>query len=451
MFQSFRSEAVTSSQARHWAFFVLLICFAATFIRFPGEWDNDTLNQHAQILSGQYLDWHPPVFAAFWGGLNAIWNSLTGMLYNGSALIYLAHSIMLWGGLALLLRAARPFFLSFVGEKQVKLVAVLAFLLFFGLFEMVPMTRFIFKDTAMMAAYILSLGLMLNLPKRAAWRLLAVLFCILLLFYGTAVRHNSLFALLPLLLLLLLKALPGVRRLALFPACLAIWGGILIGIHFVNYEVLQAKKEYSMQEIFYLDFWKLNYATKTYDLPPLPAGQSWEPLSKDIFFRFYDDKRVYVNSSFKYIREYYGGEDSIRLRYDFSQEAGSFERLRAAWLDKIKKHPGAYFKIHKKIFMELMRSFSFMGLSGAWYMAAGLLIVISGAALLLRKKMTGKDPTPYLVTLSGLFYVLPYLGAIPAIERRYLFWFFFGCFFGICWLAAQLFVKRRGSCAARAG
>lgn len=441
MFERFTRNTVNANQAQYWPRYVVLFCFLMTFIRFPGEWDNDTVSQHAQMLAGQYFDWHPPVFAAFWGLLNSIWNGLTGMGYTGSAIIYLAHSTMLWGGLFLLVVAAKPFFASFIGKEHWKFLALLAGMAFFGLFEMVPMTRFIFKDTAMMAAYILSLGVMLNMPAHKFRRLLAALFCIILLFYGTGVRHNSIFALIPMLWLLVIKTGPGLRVRWLIPSVVMLWAGILLGVNGVNYGILKAKKEYSLQEIVYVDFWRLNYKTKSFDLPPLPEGQSWAPLERDIFFRFYNDKSVYINSSFKYIREYYGGEDSIRLRYDFGRDPGAFGRLTTAWVDKVKNNLGVYLDIHKKIFMELLRSFSFMGLNGAWYLAAGLLIVLLGAARLFRGR--SGDPTPYLVTLSGLFYIMPYLAAVPAIERRYLFWFYFSGFFGICWLAAQIYLKRR--------
>lgn len=437
------SSPVTQAQAAQWPYFILLLCFGACFIRFPGEWDNDTIGQHAQMLSGLYMDWHPPVFAAFWRLLNWLWNGISGMDYMGSGVIYIVHAIALWSGLALLTRAARCFFDSFIGQPRLNFVLLLSFVLFGGLFEMVPMTRFIFKDTAMMAAYILTLGIAMNMPKNIKWRITTVFFCILLLFYGTAVRHNAIFALIPLIFLVLLKAWPQKNKLFIASLGLAIWGGTLWGINFANYSVLNAKREYSLQEIIFVDFWRMNYMSKTFDLPPLPEGNTWSPLSEDIFFRFYNEKGLYINQGFRFIRQYYGSEDSIQVRYDYSKDPAAFEHLKSAWLDKIKRQFKYYVKMHKVIFTKLLREYSFMGFTGAWFWATSLLILFSAGILFIRKKWNKREAAPYLIALSAILYVSPYMVAIPDIQRRYLFWFFFGGFLSIIWLIGDFILKKR--------
>lgn len=440
---TFATGTATARQAARWPYIVVALCFAACFIRFPGEWDSDTVAQQTQMLSGEYRDWHPPVFAAFWRLLNTLWNSATGMAITGSGVLYVTHALMLWGGLALLVRASQGFFQRFSGDAVWKLAACTAFLLFFGLFEMVPMTRFVFKDTAMAAAYTLALGLMLNMPAQARLRAAVVAACLLLLFYGTAVRHNAIFSMLPLLVLLGIKALPRLRLPALAVLCLVLWGGIVYSIGVVNYTVLKAYKEYSLQELIYLDFWKLNYKTKTFDVPPLPEGQSWSPLTEDVFFRFYDDKQLYIVQAFRFINRYYDEQTPVHLRYDFSASPEAFVELRNAWVDKILKHPGAYISMHKKIFVELLREYSFMGFPGATIFAAGVLVVLAGGVALFRRKGRPMDPTPCLVTMSGLLYVLPYTLLLPTLQRRYLFWFFAACAFGIAQLAATAWMQRR--------
>jgi hypothetical protein len=441
---SLKEGTADARQAGRWPFYALLICLAALAIRFPGEWDSDTVDQHAQMLSGVYRDWHPPVFAAFWRLVNSVWNGFTGMRVTGSGVLYVVHAAMLWGGLALMLKAARPFLRSFVGLPRWKLALFSGAILFFGLFEMVSMTRFIFKDTAMMAGYIAALGLMLNFPKSVPGKVLVCPLCLLLLFYGTAVRHNALFALMPMLALLLLRLRPGLSPRLLAAGLLAIWAAMLFGINQVNYGVLKAEKQYPLQEIIFTDFWKLNYKTGTFDLPPLPAGRSWDPLTGDVFFRFYDKTPVYVQRSFAFINEYYAGQGAPALRYDFSEDPRAFDELRSAWVDKIIRQFGVYLGIHKKIFVDLLREYSFMGLTGALYFAAGLLLVAAGFITLIRKKSS--EPAPYLVALSGLFYVLPYAAGIPDIQRRYLFWFFFAVAFGLSWVLASLLRGRRQPC-----
>jgi hypothetical protein len=441
MFDLFKSKLVTARQARLWPYCAVFVCFAAVFLRFPGEWDSDTVNQNSQMMFDNYRDWHPPLFAAFWSLLNTGWNAVTGMDYTGSGVLYVAHAVMLWAGLALLIRAGSSFFLKFVEKEQWKLLAVLAALLFFGLFEMVPMTRFAFKDTAMMASYILALGIMLNMPRGGFSRWAAGLGCLLLLFYGTGVRHNAIFALLPLLALLVHTLRPAMRLRLLVPLVFLIWAGVLAGINLLTYDVLKAKKEYSLQEIIFTDYWKINYATDTYDPPPVPGGKPWGALSADVFFKFYNKKSIYIGSSFQFVHAYYGSEEAVPLRYDFSANPEDFKLLQKAWLSKVKNNLSVYISFHKEIFVTLLRQYSFMGLSGAVFFVFGILISIAGAVRLLKRASV--NPAPYLIAFSGLLYVLPYIVAVLAIQRRYLFWFFFATFLSVVWLAILFASKYR--------
>lgn len=446
MLERFRSGATTYRQTRLWPFYIIFICFAATLACFPGVGDSDTWDQQGQMLARAYNDWHPPVFAALWGVLNRAWNAVSGMDYAGTGIIYLLHSLLLWGGLALLMKAASPYFRTFNGEARWKFSALAGGLLLWGLCEMVPMSRFVFKDTAMLAAYTLALGLMLNMPARRSLKVFMVMACLLLLFYGTAVRHNALFAMLPLLALLFCKTFPRRRLLVIVPCTLIVWGGILLGINYVNYTVLAAKKTYSIQEVFYGDIWRLNYKTKVFDLPPTAQGVYGEGLSEEVFFDFYDDKRVYVVSAMRFIDRYYENyfdKDATRLNNGSTGAEGDFELLFQAWIDKIKKHPAAYISTHKRLFVNLLREYTFFGLPGYWYFVLSVVIVLIGLLRLIKRK-PDTDPAPYLITLSGLFYVLPYFMFIVDIQRRYLFWLIFASSIGIIWIGGQFAAKRSG-------
>lgn len=440
LLERFRTGVTTSRQTQLWPFYMVFICFAITLTLFPGLGDGDTVDQQRQMLTGMYHDWHPPVFAAFWGVVNKAWNSVTGMSYSGTGVLYVLHALLLWGGIALLMKVARPYFRTFIGEARWKFSALAGMLFLWGLCELVPMSRLIFKDTAMLAAYTLALGLMLNMPARRGWKVFMIMGCLLLLFYGTAVRHNSLFALMPLLALLFCKTLPTRWVLIIVPCTLIAWGGIILSINYVNYTVLAAKKTYSIQEIFYTDIWRLNYKTKVFDLPPPVKGVSWDEISEEVFFDFYDEKRVYVKSSMRFIERYYNNG----VRYwtnDFTGAEDDFKLLFHAWIDKIKKHPAAYISTHKRIFVNMLREYTFFGLSGYWYFILACAIAAAGFYKLIKKK-PGIDPAPYLVALSSLFYVMPYFLFIVDIQRRYLLWFIFASFLSVIWVGGQVAANR---------
>ncbi len=429
------SRPVTEKEAARWPFYICLFCFAVLFVRFPGEWDADTVSQHAQMLARNYQDWHPPVFAAFWGLLNRAWNSLGLFEVKGSGLLFIAQGAAFWGGLALLLRASRKFWLGFCGKALWKLLLPLAGLLLFGLAELVPMTRFIFKDTSMLAAYSLALGLMFNLPPAAGagagagqtlprlkrWAMFFL--CLLALFYGTAVRHNSIFSLLPILALLLINFFEWRAIWKIVLGSLFCWAAILTAIHLVNYTVLGAQKEYSIQETYYGDIWRMNYKTKKFALPPPVNGEGWDAITPEIFYTFYNNT-PYIHEAFKHIQK--ALPQPVPLYRDFSQSPQELETLRKAWLDRIKEKPVDYISVRRKIFSALMKSYSMFGLSSYIYLIICAVGSIALVPALLRLR-SGRDPkslSPHLFALSGLLYVLPYLLVLPAIQRRYLFWFF---------------------------
>ncbi|MCL2701741.1 MAG: hypothetical protein FWE88_08625 [Phycisphaerae bacterium] len=449
---------VPSRRAAWWPYLFVAAGFLWCFTHFPGAWYPDTEAQHEQMLSGQYRDWHPPVFAAFWGLVNTAWNTATGMEITGSEVLYVVHAVMLWGGLALLVHAGRGFFgRLYVDPARWRLWFVGA-LLFLALFEMTDITRDVLKDTAMFASYVLAVGVLCNFPRRMVWKLLAGAFCMLLLFYGTAVRHNAVFAVLPLLYLLAANYAPSPSHSTspkcsqpssrsawpwrLMGASLLLWGLLLLGIYGMNYGVLKSARQNSMQEIYYGDIWRLNYATQTFDLPPSPKGVGWEPLTEDVFFALYQP-RPFVKDAFAEINAHYNEPESRLRRYylqDFSGAEEEYRLLAQAWQSKVWQNPLLYIKLKGKLFGSLLRYMSFMELTGVWYLAFA--VVVSGVWVvrLVARRPLG-DVTPWCVTISGLLYVLPYLIFLTDIQRRYLIWFFFASLFGAVWFAGVAYVK----------
>jgi hypothetical protein len=428
-------------QTRLWPGCALLLCLAASLYRFPGISNVDTMSQRADMLSKEYHDWHPPIFAAFWGILNDIWNSVTGMQITGTEVLYMTFVFMFWGGAALILRRAKNFWASFAGGAQWKFFTALALFVFLGLFELVPMLRFVWKDTAMFAAYTLALGIILNFPspsKKLLWRIGALVTALLLLFYGTAVRHNAIFAVLPLLSLLLI-CFTGKRKFTfILPLTLVIWGIMLFSAHLITYRVLTTHKQYSLQEILYGDIWKLNYRSKTFDLPPPVNGRGWEPLDRDVFFAFFVETH-HIVAAFHYINTYYRskGDLGVDVYRDFNGAEDDFGELQKAWFEKVKKHPSRYFNLRKRIMLDLLRNFSFMGQTGLIYFIFSILVTGVMLYKFVRKKKFA-DLVPYFVVASGLLYVLPYFFIAPDAVRRYLFWFYLASFYGVVWFANEL-------------
>ncbi len=153
----------------------------------PGVAEYDTVAQFAQVLSGHYDDWHPPVMARLWAVLHAGFGGGTGPMLVAQLALY-------WAGLGLLGDA-----LAAVG-RRISGWAVLAI----GAFPpLLSWAAVVLKDGQMLAALLFVVGLV------AHWRLRgrrlpvwAVALACVLLGYATLVRSNAVFATIPLAVLL---------------------------------------------------------------------------------------------------------------------------------------------------------------------------------------------------------------------------------------------------------
>ena len=184
----------------------------------PGLLTEDSLVQYQAAVRGVYADWHPPVMSWVWRQWLRVLPGAQGML--------LMQLAMLWAGLWLFWRAARP-----------RRLAPLFLLL--GLAPWVlNFSGAIWKDAAMAFALLLAAGLLLRPPGPG--RGLAV---VALLFYALNLRHNALFAIAPLLWWLLRAAWPRAPR---WQALAGTGAALLLMLGLgqqLQYRVLDAQRE----------------------------------------------------------------------------------------------------------------------------------------------------------------------------------------------------------------
>lgn len=157
----------------------------ALVLFWPGYVAYDSLAQYRQALSGRYDDWHPPIMAHLW--------SLFGAA--GPAPMFAVQMALYWagfGGLAAVLT---------LRGRRLAALAVLGVALWPPL---LGWQAVVLKDTQMLAALLGGIGLL------AGWRLRdrpvppAVVAIVALLFgYALLVRANAVFAVVPLVLMLI--------------------------------------------------------------------------------------------------------------------------------------------------------------------------------------------------------------------------------------------------------
>lgn len=153
----------------------------------PGFAMYDTLMQYRQVLSGRFDDWHPPAMARLWQAL--------APFGGGQAPLFVAQVTLYWLGFALL---ALP--LARAGRVRAALaLGVIAILPPFLGWQVV-----VLKDAQMTAALLAAVGLIGGAglagrrPGGAEWLGAAAL-----LLYAVLVRANAVFAVAPLVAMLL--------------------------------------------------------------------------------------------------------------------------------------------------------------------------------------------------------------------------------------------------------
>ena len=145
---------------------------------FPGYMSPDSVNQLWQGRTMSFTDWHPPVMSLLWGLLDRAIPGPAGML--------ILHSIMFWSGLSL--------FVYHLGFERAW--AALAILLVGLAPPVFALLSTIWKDVGMGCSLVLACGLLLRADRKhskIAWVL-----AIICLWYGLAVRHNAIIAVVPL-------------------------------------------------------------------------------------------------------------------------------------------------------------------------------------------------------------------------------------------------------------
>lgn len=147
------------------------------WLYYPGYMSYDAIDQLNQAREGVFRDWHPPLMAYLWRGLDQI--------IPGPGLLLLWQNLMFWGGLGLLSARLRGWrgILFLVGVGVVP--AIFASL------------GTIWKDSALAGALLLAVGI-LSWSEAYQRRRLASL-ALLPMAYALALRHNAAPAIVPLL------------------------------------------------------------------------------------------------------------------------------------------------------------------------------------------------------------------------------------------------------------
>ncbi len=149
-------------------------------VNFPGYLDNDPFFQFRAALSNNYNNIHPPMMGFVW--------AILAHIHFSPAPLMIFHNLMFFAGALLVAR--------FAFERP---MARGGFILLISVFPSLFVQRgAIFKDVALASSFLFGFSILLGSqgrPQKVWW-------AIPFLLYGTGVRQNSIFALLPLCVLM---------------------------------------------------------------------------------------------------------------------------------------------------------------------------------------------------------------------------------------------------------
>jgi len=176
-----RLRAITASPVLI-AVIAALLFAANLFGEFPGVANDDSDSQYAQAVDQRFNDWHPPVMAWLW--------SIFRLVADGNGPMFCFHVACYWLGFGLIAvalgRASRP--LAAWGIIGV------------GLFPPFLMMNInILKDVGLAVTFLAAFAVLFwyRIEDRRAPAAIIVISSILL-FYGTLVRSNAVFGVVPL-------------------------------------------------------------------------------------------------------------------------------------------------------------------------------------------------------------------------------------------------------------
>ena len=283
----------------------------ATF--WPGYMSTDSLRQFMEARVQRFTDWHPPLMSWLWARLDSMVPGPGGML--------VFQNVCFWTGLALLVHNC------FRSMPAAAAVLVIGFLPpVFGLLST------IWKDVGFGACLLLAYALMQRARiGRSQWVLWTSL---VPLAYGTLIRHNGLFAALPLALwwgklFSSINPRRWARRWVVNGTIVFV--ALLFSFKLVNWALTDGRSQYLQQHILLHDLAAISVQRKQNLLPPYIRNRP-DAVSLDR------------------LTEIYHPSNTVTLwccsgqRLPLTTDPAEFNELTKYWLTAVLKYPGPYLR-----------------------------------------------------------------------------------------------------------
>ena len=435
------------------------------FLFYPGFVCPTGYAQFYQMEEGIIGDWHPPIMVVTWQFCRSVYYFMMGKECTGDGMLYVLWTSMIWTGMLLVLLSGKSFWKN-QGRSQKSWMVVLSIviLLPWSLIDLFGFyLRYVAKDTGMIAAFLLAVGCLMIAPNKGWRRWLILGMALICIFYGTAIRHNTIFTIFPILCWLVWIVVPSKRLSIVFPCSLVLWAILLVAIHYMNYNLLGTLRLYPLQERFYADILHLNTRTKHFVMPPNTFGNDFTGIEEEAFRNNFEPYILYIEDATENLRKKFpeklaycpltqdlvviraNGENGVSKLFPAFQKKSKVELrilneefvrtqfpqdylvLRNAWIKRILQNPVTYVKFKTAFFVKYCKNNSlyFLGLNPLLLLPLICFIAISPV-------FTQKNHFPsIMLAWSALFYLLPLWMFLPYECFRYLPWFFAASIFSI--------------------
>jgi hypothetical protein len=305
--------------------------------------------------------------------------------------------------------------------------------------------------------YFFAAALLLNMPKKLIYKIGAGIVVLFLLFYGTALRHNAVFALFP-MLCWLVWSFKSRRFYLVALTALILWGSYLGLNHFVTYDVLRTSKTYILRERFYGDIFILNYFGNHYKNPPNTFGCDFDKLDQTLFRKEYQYRCMYIPEAFHVVGKNIGCEfpplvaegyappkEGVSMQQQ-KQNLQDFITLRNEWFRRISLEPLLYFRLrcyYVLRFLFIDTPILCFALSGGFINGVAVLIItllFCVVGTFSKNRFLPRMFPSLMLAYSSALYTLPLFMFLPEDgpgNIRYLYWFYTSSFISIALFCAN--------------
>ena len=373
-------------KSTHIVLMAILLAVINFALRWPGEFNPDSIVQLNQAISGEFTDWHPPIMAFIWSGLLQIADAKIAILAFQIAL----H----WLGIGL--------FAVILLKSNHKLAALI--MLASGLTPIALMyTGVILKDTLLASFFLAAFGLASwnNIGFRTVGLLLGMI--------GMLTRANAVFAI-PSLLFLVFRYKRSLFKSLLLIAVIAL--PLIPLSQWINHDVIGAERTGVERSLQLYDLAGISYFSGDSSVLPVEI-----PNLEECYTPLYWDTL-----------------GASRCGKPFTKLEGSITR---EWISGIATHPVSYLQhrlahFNYEIFFlvppiqqcveapeahDCPRS-----LLSDFISKNGLLWPVTWLVLGIVMLLSGLSEVPRALVLSGLLYGLAYILVGVASNFRYFYW-----------------------------